>query len=97
MNFFGKLAQKGGRLLGTIKKDARRLGRPLSRAIHDARPCFHQVGKDVKQFLNEVDATDGLGDVAAPYTGAIRRGIERATHAADRADSGARYADRFLR
>jgi len=97
MGFFGTITKRGGRVLGQLKKDFRRLGRPLSRAIHDAKPCFHQVGKDVSQFLDEVDRTDGLGDAAAPYTGSIRRGIERATRAVDYADRGARAADRFMK
>lgn len=90
MSFLGRLINQGKRRLGRLASHAQRIGRPLARAIHDAKPCVHKIGKDLKQVTSEIDKTPGLGDVAAPFTAAGRRAIERATEAVDVADRAAR-------
>lgn len=97
MSFLGRLVRDARGKIGGLANTARRLGRPISSAIHHLKPCVDKVGGDVTQFLNEVDRTEGLGDIASPYTAAGRRAIQRGRQISNRLDQGARRADRFLR
>lgn len=97
MSFLGRLTRGIRGRLGGLANTARRLGRPISSAAHHLKPCVDKIGGDVNQFLNEIDRTEGLGDVASPYTGAARRAVNRGRQIAGRADAAASRADRYLR